>query len=60
MSTKIFPTAQEAENSFYEALEDPAVSKAQALQRAQTKLREDPRFAHPYFWSPFLIINNWL
>jgi CHAT domain-containing protein len=31
-----------------------------ALQRAQVKLLGDPRYQHPGFWSPFLLINNWL
>ena len=46
--------------SFYEELEDPTISKAEALRRSQARLRSDPRFDHPYYWSPFLIINNWL
>ena len=45
---------------FYEALLDPSVSKAEALRRAQVKLLESPVFAHPHFWSPFLLISNWL
>jgi CHAT domain-containing protein len=60
----LWPISDEAAfrlvDSFYEALGDPKASKAHALQRAQAKLRADPRFAHPYYWSPFLIINNWL
>jgi CHAT domain-containing protein len=47
-------------SNFYEALKEPGVSKAVALQRAQKRLLEDPRFKHPFFWSPFLIIGNWL
>ena len=31
-----------------------------ALQRAQLKLINNPRYEHPGFWSPFLMINNWL
>jgi CHAT domain-containing protein len=45
---------------FYRQLKDPAVSRAAALQRAQLQLIADPRYAHPGFWSPFLLINNWL
>ena len=45
---------------FYEALKEPGVSKAEALQRAQLALLADPRFHHPYYWSPFLLISNWL
>jgi CHAT domain-containing protein len=45
---------------FYRQLQDPSVSKATALQRAQLTLLWDPRYQHPFFWSPFLLINNWL
>lgn len=47
---------------FYGQLQDPAVSRAVALQRAQLKLLSDQRFLvrHPGTWSQFLLINNWL
>jgi CHAT domain-containing protein len=45
---------------FYRELKRPEVSRAAALQRAQVKLLADPRYHHPGFWSPFLLINNWL
>jgi CHAT domain-containing protein len=45
---------------FYRQLQDPSVSKAMALRKAQLKLLEDPDFQHPMFWSPFLLLNNWL
>ncbi len=45
---------------FYKQLRDPAASKAVALQRAQLKLLGDPVYQHPAYWSPFLLLNNWL
>jgi CHAT domain-containing protein len=46
---------------FYRELkENPSISRAAALQRAQMKMIENPRYEHPGFWSPFLLINNWL
>jgi CHAT domain-containing protein len=45
---------------FYRQLQNPAVSKAKALQQAQLKLLEDPRYRHPNYWSAFLLIGNWL
>jgi CHAT domain-containing protein len=36
------------------------VSRALALQRAQIKLLQDARYHEPFFWAPFLLINNWL
>lgn len=45
---------------FYRELNDPSVSRSVALQRAQLDLIRDPRYEHPGYWSPFLLINNWL
>lgn len=45
---------------FYRELHDPSISRAVALQRAQVRMLSDPRFEHPGFWAPFLLINNWL
>ncbi len=45
---------------FYNQLRDPEVSKAEALRAAQMKLIDDPRFHHPFYWSPFLLIGNWM
>jgi len=45
---------------FYRQLQDPEVSRAKALQRAQLKLLTLPVFQHPGYWSPFVLINSWL
>jgi CHAT domain-containing protein len=45
---------------FYRELKDPSISRAVALQRAQLKMLNNPRYDHPGFWSAFLLINNWL
>jgi CHAT domain-containing protein len=45
---------------FYRQLRNPAMSKAAALQQAQTKLLGDRVYEHPAYWSPFLLLNNWL
>src|SRR5207253_10699992 len=48
-------------SDFYQQLRDHSeMSKAKALQVAQVKLQADPRYAHPCYWAPFLIIGNWL
>lgn len=46
--------------AFYQYLHAPGVSRARALQQAQVKLLHQDRFAEPFFWAPFLLINNWL
>jgi CHAT domain-containing protein len=45
---------------FYRQLHDASVSRAVALQRAQVHLLQDPRYQHPFFWAPFLLLNSWL
>lgn len=45
---------------FYRQLQDSSCSRAAALQRAQVKLLNDRSYQHPAYWSPFLLINNWL
>lgn len=34
-------------------------SKAEAMRRAQLAVMRDPRFAHPYYWAPFVILGDW-
>ncbi len=45
---------------FYENLKDPALSRAEALRRAQRTLIADPDYAHPAYWSAFVLISDWL
>jgi CHAT domain-containing protein len=33
--------------------------KGEALRRAQLATMSDPRFAHPYYWAPFVILGDW-
>ncbi|MFZ4858965.1 MAG: CHAT domain-containing protein [Desulfuromonadaceae bacterium] len=43
---------------FYRQLKKPTHTKAQALQKAQIAALQHHK--HPYYWSPFLLIGNWL
>ena len=46
---------------FYaEIRKHPELSKARALQAAQLQLMHTLNYRHPYYWSAFLIIGNWL
>ena len=47
-------------SEFYRQLRNPSLSKAVALQHAQMKLLDDRIYEHPAYWSPFLLLNNWL
>jgi len=43
---------------FYRQLKENNGGKARALQQAQLKIMKD--YGHPYYWSPFILIGNWL
>ncbi|NEZ68078.1 CHAT domain-containing protein [Leptolyngbyaceae cyanobacterium CCMR0082] len=47
---------------FYDQLQQPALTKAEALQQAQIAMLKsgDILKAHPYRWAPFILIGNWL
>jgi CHAT domain-containing protein len=52
--------SMELVSSFYRNLQDPSLSRAAALQRAQLSLIQDQRYGHPAYWAAFVLINNWL
>jgi CHAT domain-containing protein len=40
---------------------DPGIGRAEALRRSMMALmmkHEDPRFAHPFYWAPFVIVGE--
>lgn len=47
-------------SNFYRNLKQSDMNKAAALSEAQKTLMADRRYRHPYYWSPFLLIGNWL
>lgn len=47
-------------NEFYQALVQVPLSKAEALRQAQLSLLENPRYAAPRFWAPYVLLGNWL
>lgn len=42
---------------FYQQL-DRGDDKAEALRRAKLELMRNPRYAHPYFWAPFVLAGE--
>lgn len=44
---------------FYRDMLRENLSPADALRRAQTSIRRDPRWAHPYYWAAFTYIGDW-
>ncbi len=45
---------------FYRALQTPEITKAKALREAQLKLLRNPQYQHPFYWSAFVLVGNWL
>jgi CHAT domain-containing protein len=53
-------SARTVMEKFYRHLEVDGTNKVDALRRAQSETMRDPRYAHPFFWAPFVLIGNWL
>lgn len=49
-------------DEFYRQLADSSenINKAEALRKAQLALLNSPDFNHPFYWSPFVLVGNWL
>lgn len=47
-------------SQFYDALVQPNTSKARALRQAQLLMLEETEYRHPFYWSPFVLVGNWL
>ena len=45
---------------FYNQLIHANVSKAEALRQSQLKVLQNPSYAHPNYWAPFILVGNWL
>jgi CHAT domain-containing protein len=60
----LWPVADEATaqlmTSFYQSLHKPQQTKAKALQQAMLGILAQKNFANPSFWSPFILIGNWM
>ncbi len=46
--------------NFYQELQKPGISKSEALRQAQLQLLRSSKYNHPYYWTPFVVIGNWL
>jgi CHAT domain-containing protein len=44
---------------FYRDLLKKGFSKTEALRNAQLSLLEDEKYAHPFYWAPFVLIGDW-
>ena len=46
--------------NFYRELTEKNVTKAEALRRAQQTILNSEQFSHPFYWSAFILVGNWL
>jgi CHAT domain-containing protein len=54
-------SAAEFMKVFYQKLIDKdTISKADALRQAQLAFLKDPKYKHPLYWSPYVLVGNWL
>jgi CHAT domain-containing protein len=44
---------------FYRQLTQPNITKAEAQRLGQIKLLTDPKYRHPFYWAPFVLVGNW-
>ncbi|MBD2102813.1 CHAT domain-containing protein [Leptolyngbya sp. FACHB-261] len=45
---------------FYQQLSQSRQTKAAALRQAQLTLLQIPRYQHPRYWAPYVLVGNWL
>ncbi|WP_013323120.1 CHAT domain-containing protein [Gloeothece verrucosa] len=45
---------------FYQKLSSKTLNKAGAFKQAQLNLLENPRYQHPFYWAPYVLLGNWL
>jgi CHAT domain-containing protein len=47
-------------SSFYQELSAQHLPKAEALRQAQLSLLHHRWYQHPFYWSPYVLLGNWL
>lgn len=43
----------------YQRRQTQSLSKIEALRQAQLALMAQPKYAHPFYWAPFILMGNW-
>lgn len=43
----------------YKRRQSQRLTKIEALRQAQLSLMAQPRYAHPFYWAPFILMGNW-
>ena len=45
---------------FYQELSNVKQTKAEALRNSQLALLKNRKYEHPIYWSPYILVGNWL
>ena len=45
---------------FYKQLNQPGMTRAEALRNAQLEILKEPYYGHPLYWAPYVMVGNWL
>ena len=45
---------------FYKELNNNKQTKAEALRKSQLTLLKNRKYEHPIYWSPYILVGNWL
>lgn len=59
----LWPVADESTSQLmaemYRRRQDQQLTKIEALRQAQLSLLAQSRYAHPFYWAPFILMGNW-
>ncbi|MEM8806228.1 MAG: CHAT domain-containing protein [Cyanobacteria bacterium P01_G01_bin.38] len=47
-------------DQFYQQLDQPNTTRAEALRQAQLSLLKNRKYRHPIYWSAYVLLGNWL
>ena len=45
--------------NMYRIRQEQHLIKIEALRQAQLSLMAQPRYSHPFYWAPFILMGNW-
>jgi CHAT domain-containing protein len=59
----LWPVADESTATLmaelYRRRQSDSLTKIEALRQAQISLTQGLKYAHPYYWAPFILMGNW-
>lgn len=53
-------TAQLMTRLYEDLASSQYISRGESLRQAQLALMEDKKYSHPFYWSTFVLVGNWL